>query len=240
MRVRRVDIARTTAFISGIRVLRHIFFPSGRRIVALTAPRIAPAYAPKALPGATQRAVYRYRIDEILRALRVVPAAAHWATEKMQRWRNDPLVDADEKYEDRFHLSAESISGFGSTAIQLPGIFLIAAPGNQAGAMQHPFPFFLQLFTGCICREVSGNHDQPVSRSDALAGAMKDSAHSASKSIPDDSSAHFPGGDEAQFEGLVQFRILQKSEHKKFPPNRLAFLSNSLEIRTARNSPAAG
>lgn len=68
-----------------------------------SSPGVASQYSAKALPGAFECAIHSNGVDEILRALRGETATAERAAEKVKRCGNHYLVDANEKYEDRFH-----------------------------------------------------------------------------------------------------------------------------------------
>ena len=111
--VRRVppgEVAWAAAFISRLGVFRHIFFPTGWRIIPLTAPGIATQDPLDPLPRTAQGTVHGDRVDEILRTGREKSAPAKGAAKKVERRRNHHLVDADEEDKDPFH------SGRGSGA----------------------------------------------------------------------------------------------------------------------------
>lgn len=99
------EVAWAAAFISRLGVFRHIFFPSGRRVISLTTEWVASEDAPNTEAGTFDGAVDGHGIDKILGARGKIAASAERSGDEVERRRNDHLIKSDEKYEDRFHLS---------------------------------------------------------------------------------------------------------------------------------------
>ena len=106
--------------------------------------------------------------------------------------------------------------------------------------MQHPLELLLELFAGSLRRVVAGDHDQPVSGDDAFADAVDDSPHFPSEAVTGHRAAHFACGDKPKLKGLIESGIGQHSKYKKFSPDGLSVSADSLKIRPASDSPAAG
>ena len=79
------DVACAAAYISSLGVFRHIFFPSGGRIISLPPPGVASQDSEKTEPGTTERAVHRDGIDKVLGTAREKAATAEGAGDEVQR-----------------------------------------------------------------------------------------------------------------------------------------------------------
>ena len=214
--------ATQTAYIRGIGVFFYIFFPPGRGIVAVPPPRIATADAPDSLAGAAQGAIDRHGLNEILRAGGFEPASTDGPTKEVEGRRNHHLVEAGQQDEKKLHTSRL--------------LFWL----REICFVQKPLPFFLQLLGLDLGCAVTGDNDKPMSVPDFLSGSVNDTSQEASKSVSSDRVAQFPGGDEPQFERFIELVVRKKTQNEVFAPNGLTGLPDSLEIRPASDSPAAG
>lgn len=171
------------AYISSVGVFRHIFFPSGRRIVPLTTKGIASQYPQKALPAPFKRSVHRHGIDIILGTSRRKSTAAERTGNKMERRRNSHLINPNQENEHLFQWS-------------------VGPCFAEWRSMQHPFPLLLELLRSSRCGGAPRNQDEPMRYLYPLPGSLDD----APKATPHLISYHRPSeslrGDEPEPEGL--------------------------------------
>ena len=211
----------------------QIFFPSGRRIVANSAPGVAPKNAIQSLKGAFDRSVHGDGNDIILGTGGIESAPAHGATDEMQRGRNDHLVDADKEDQDRienfFHISVPASTG---TFLRLWK--------HQVVAVQHPLPFFFQLFAGGVGGPVPCNQHKNMTGFDSVTNALRDSAEATANPVSGYCVSDFFCGDQSEADFFTQSLVGEKAENEEFPGERFALFANALEVAATDNSSAAG